>query len=340
MNVEPASANPAVTGAIRHAARMTGADFKYLLATAQVESSLNPNAQVATSSARGLFQFIEQTWMSTLKEQGGALGYGRYANAIVRTPTGQYAVSDPRLYDKVMSLRDDPTANAVMAGAFTKSNAGKLAAALGRKASEGELYVAHFLGPNGAARLIGTAQTTPRANAVEMFPGAASSNPSIFFDRQGRPNGVGEVYRALINRYASARAVPAAAPEVPPVAMAKPPAMPTGPRPVLAPDLAQLANAYAAVAPQTPPLATFDGFNGLFRTEAARDEAVAPVVSALWGAPGSGQGAAPTMPTVLPDSSEVPTVSTAVPQPASKPTPLDLFQDQARDVRALFRGRV
>ena len=57
---------------------MTGADFKYLLATAQVESNLNPNAGAATSSARGLFQFIEQTWLRTLKEQGPALGYGPY----------------------------------------------------------------------------------------------------------------------------------------------------------------------------------------------------------------------------------------------------------------------
>jgi soluble lytic murein transglycosylase-like protein len=71
MNVEPTGTNPTVTGAIRQAARMTGADFKYLLATAQVESNLNPNAQAATSSARGLFQFTEQTWLTTLKEQGG-----------------------------------------------------------------------------------------------------------------------------------------------------------------------------------------------------------------------------------------------------------------------------
>jgi hypothetical protein len=75
MNIEPTGTQPTATGAIRQAARMTGADFKYLLATAQVESSLNPSAQATSSSARGLFQFIEQTWLSTLKEQGGALGY-------------------------------------------------------------------------------------------------------------------------------------------------------------------------------------------------------------------------------------------------------------------------
>jgi soluble lytic murein transglycosylase-like protein len=55
MNVEQTASLPAVTGAIRQAARTTGADFKYLLATAQVESNLNPNAQAPTSSARGLW---------------------------------------------------------------------------------------------------------------------------------------------------------------------------------------------------------------------------------------------------------------------------------------------
>src|SRR5262245_54351942 len=140
MVVEPTGqTSPLVSGAIRHAARMTGANFQYLLATAQVESNLNATAANPTSSARRLFQFVEQTWLATLKEQGPALGYSRYANAIVRTPGGQYAVADQRAYDKVMSLREDPSANALMAGAFTRANAGKLAAALGRHATEGEL---------------------------------------------------------------------------------------------------------------------------------------------------------------------------------------------------------
>src|SRR5262249_10445515 len=84
MNIEPTGTPTAATGAIRQAARMTGADFKYLLATAQVESNLNPNAQARAWSARGLFQFIEQTGLSTLKERGMALGSAPYANAISR----------------------------------------------------------------------------------------------------------------------------------------------------------------------------------------------------------------------------------------------------------------
>ena len=77
-----------VTGAIRDAARVTGAGFEYLLNTAIRESNLNPNAKAKTSSATGLFQFIDQTWLGTMKQSGASLGYGKYADAISRTSSG------------------------------------------------------------------------------------------------------------------------------------------------------------------------------------------------------------------------------------------------------------
>jgi Transglycosylase SLT domain len=209
MNVDPTGTRATVTGAIRQAAQLTGASFKYLLATAQVESNLNPNAQVATSSAKGLFQFIDQTWLSTLKEQGPALGYGPYADAIARTSTGEYAVTDPKMAKAVMNLRSDPNASAVMAAAFTKANGDKLAARLGRDPTEGELYIAHFLGSAGAGRLISIADSRPHTPAAAVFPNAAHSNPSIFYDRQGQARSASEVYRILVGRYQNARGVSA-----------------------------------------------------------------------------------------------------------------------------------
>src|SRR6204780_1083791 len=84
------TAGSAVIGAIRQAAQATGTSFQYLLATAQVESGLNPQAGAATSSASGLFQFVEQTWLGTMKQSGAALGYGQYADAITKTGSGRY----------------------------------------------------------------------------------------------------------------------------------------------------------------------------------------------------------------------------------------------------------
>jgi hypothetical protein len=331
MIVEPTGSNT-VTGAIRQAARMTGADFKYLLATAQVESNLNPNAQVSTSSARGLFQFIEQTWLTTLKEQGPALGYAPYANAITRTPSGQYAVGDARMYDAVMNLRSDPSANALMAGAFTRANAGKLAERLGRSPTEGELYVAHFLGPTGAGRLISLADSAPGTPAASVFPSPARANPTIFFDGGGRARSVAEVYRVLVGRYDVARGSPPSTPTM--VAAAKE----NGPvQKPFAPDTAQVAQAYAAAAQPRPVIGDSGPmFHGLFRT-GATEEAVAPLISALWSAP-------------MPVADDQPKPAPATkPKPAAKPEPLpqspsgselSLFQDQPADARALFRGRV
>src|SRR5271170_4001331 len=127
-----------VTGAIRQAAQATGTSFQYLLATAQVESGLNPQAGASTSSARGLFQFIEQTWLATLKQSGASLGYGQYSDAITKTASGKYEVADPTMRGTILKLRNDPTANAAMAGAFTKENAALLSQRLGRSPSEGE----------------------------------------------------------------------------------------------------------------------------------------------------------------------------------------------------------
>ena len=189
-----------VTGAIRGAAQATGASFEYLLATAQVESGFNPHAAASTSSAGGLYQFIDQTWLGMLKDAGPGLGYGRYANAIVRSPSGHFEVPDPAMRQEIMALRKNPTANAVMAGAFTQQNSAQLSAQLGRNPSEGELYIAHFLGPAGAAKLIGAAASSPQASAAAMFPGAASANPSIFYDRQGHAHSASDVYGALVRR--------------------------------------------------------------------------------------------------------------------------------------------
>src|SRR3954452_24975457 len=124
-----------VTGAIRDAARVTGAGFEYLLNTALRESNLNPSAKAKTSSATGLFQFIDQTWLGTMKQSGGSLGYGKYADAISKTGCGRYVVNDPAVRQQILALRKDPTANSLMAGAFSNSNAKVLTDRLGRKPS-------------------------------------------------------------------------------------------------------------------------------------------------------------------------------------------------------------
>src|SRR5580698_10357547 len=168
--ITPGRAATAVTSAIRGAAQATGVSFNYLLATAKIESGLDPNMTMKSSSASGLFQFIDQTWLGTMKQAGPALGYGSYANAILRTSSGRYFVQDPEMRREIMRLRSDPTANATMAGVFTQQNAAALSKRIGRSPTDGELYIAHFLGPGGAGKLIAAAGNNPQATAADMFP--------------------------------------------------------------------------------------------------------------------------------------------------------------------------
>src|SRR5664279_4445655 len=125
MSVDPSNAtataglDPArqrVAGAIKQAANTTGTSFEYLLTTAKMESDFNPRAGASTSSAHGLFQFIDQTWLGTVKEAGTQLGYGQYADAISKSSSGSYSVSDPGARSAILKLRDDPVAASAMAG--------------------------------------------------------------------------------------------------------------------------------------------------------------------------------------------------------------------------------
>ncbi len=194
-----------ITGAISQAARSTGISFEYLVTTAQIESRLNPKAQAPTSSASGLYQFIDQTWLGTLKKAGASLGLGQYADAISKTADGHYTVDDPNMRTEIMQLRHDPSASALMAGAFTRNNETQLASVIGRQPSEGELYIAHFLGSGGAGKLISAAADQPQANAAKMFPHAAGANRSVFYDRSGHTRSVAGVYGELNRRYQMAR---------------------------------------------------------------------------------------------------------------------------------------
>jgi hypothetical protein len=287
------AAGSAVTGAIRQASQATGTSFNYLLATAQVESGLNPQAGASTSSARGLFQFIDTTWLATMKQYGPALGYGRYADAITTDASGNYVVRDPATRSEILKLRSDPTANAVMAGAFTQANASALSERLGRSPSEGELYIAHFLGAGGASRLIALAATNPHAKAADT---------SIFYDRTGAARSLAHVRNVLTARYDVARGsqdrpaftAQAATATAPTSAASSTTATTAAP----APDTAGIAHAFASAIPTLKPDDKLQVFRGLF-ADGGRAAPFAPVVSALWGVPNaapSGSGTPPQKP--------------------------------------------
>lgn len=193
----PAAAG-GVAAAVRQGADRSGVSFDFLLKTATRESSLDPNAAAATSSATGLFQFIEQTWLASVKADGGKYGLQRYADAIDVGAGGRMTVSDPALRREILALRKDPQASAALAGELAKRNGATLAAALGRAPSEGELYIAHVMGAGGARALIGQADATPNAAAARYFPAEAAANRNLFYARNGAPLSLAQLRERLI----------------------------------------------------------------------------------------------------------------------------------------------
>lgn len=189
---------------IERAARETGADFDFLLQTAARESSFDAGARARTSSAAGLFQFIEQTWLAMVHRHGDKHGYGELAAAVEQGADGRFTVADPQRRDEILDLRFDPEAASVMAGELASENAATLRGAIGREPTTGELYAAHFLGARGAAALINAAQADPAQRADALFPQAASANRPVFFEA-----GQAVTVAGLLERLTGERAVTA-----------------------------------------------------------------------------------------------------------------------------------
>ncbi|HEV2559798.1 MAG TPA: transglycosylase SLT domain-containing protein [Microvirga sp.] len=278
-----------VVDAIRQGAEKTGVGFDYLLKTAQRESALNPGAKAPTSSATGLFQFIEQTWLGLIKSEGAKAGLPDMAQVVSTRQDGTHAVTDPRMRQAILELRQDPEVASVMAGALTQKNREQLTAELGREPSGADLYIAHFLGARGAADLIRTAERSPGRAAAADFPDAAGANRTIFYDRDGRARGAGEVYAMLAQSHAGTSAAPAFAPD----------------RPLA--------------------FAQTDGpaFHGLFQT-AGRSGAVSEAVAKLWR---TGRGEAGVQTAALaffPNSTGASTLRDAVPSAENAPAAVPL----------------
>lgn len=196
-----------VEAAIRRASSATGVDFDFLMKTARRESAMNPAARARTSSAAGLFQFIEQTWLATVKRHGARHGYGQYADLIHQGADGRWRV-EGSARNVVLDLRFDPQAASTMAAELASSNAAYLRGRTGREPGAGDLYAAHFLGPAGAARLMEAVATRPDASAAALFPEAAAANRPIFY-RNGRAATVAEVHANLQRTAGDGPAAPA-----------------------------------------------------------------------------------------------------------------------------------
>lgn len=163
----------ALKDTILGAAKMVGVDGKLMAAMAAIESGFNYAVKAGSSSAKGLFQFIDDTWNYMLKHFGPKYGIAPGTPAT------------------------DPRANALMGAEYIKMNLGALDGQIGRPVTDTDIYMAHFLGSGGARTFL---KSDPNAIASQILPKAASANPTIFYDKTGAPRTVGQVYQLMQDR--------------------------------------------------------------------------------------------------------------------------------------------
>jgi hypothetical protein len=189
-----------IQSAIAVASQRTGIDFNYLLGQAQVESGFRANAKAGTSSATGLYQFVDQSWLGVVKAHGAEHGMGWAADSITQTSSGRYVVSDPATRRAILGLRNDPTASSLMAAAHASDNKEALETSLNRPATGTDLYMAHFLGLGGARSFLTAMDSNPNRSGASMFPAAARANRSIFYTAGGQPRTLSDIYSRFSDR--------------------------------------------------------------------------------------------------------------------------------------------
>lgn len=216
-----------IINAVQEASAKTGVDFSFLMAKASAESGFNPQAKAQHSSARGLYQFISDTWLHMVKNYGDKFGLGQYADKI-EIKNGKACVGDCKTRDAILNLRNNPEISALMAGAYSAENKAYLKAHTDAHVGATELSIAHFMGAGGAAKFLNDRAKNGAASAAAAFPHEAKVNKHVFYDASGKPRSLNEVYDYFAHRItggsapapasatcAAEEATPAKAPAIP-----------------------------------------------------------------------------------------------------------------------------
>ena len=173
-----------VVSAIKTASAKTGVSFSYLMEKAAAESNFNPTVKAKTSSATGLFQFIESTWMDMVNKHGE-----------------KHGINPNQPKHALLNLRKNPTMAAVMAAEFAADNKTHLEQNMGGKIGNTELYFAHFMGAGGASKFLSQLKKNPMAIGAEIFPREARANQGVFYNKDGSARSLKQIYNFFDKKF-------------------------------------------------------------------------------------------------------------------------------------------
>ena len=160
-----------VKDTIISAAKLVGVDPALMAGVAAVESGFNPGAKASTSSASGLFQFINSTWSAMIKKYGSKYGIPNNASPM------------------------DGRINSILGAAYIKENA-QIVKGIKGGVNPADVYMAHFMGGGGVRKFLTAMRSNPNASAAALFPDAAKANKSIFYNN-GTARTLQEVYNLM-----------------------------------------------------------------------------------------------------------------------------------------------
>ncbi len=205
-----------VIHAVADAAKRTGTDFSFLMEKAAAESGFKTDAKAKSSSATGLFQFIDSTWLMMVKQYGAKYGLGQLASQI-EVKNGKACVGDCTVKREILDLRKNPEVSALMAGEFSADNRDYLEAHTDGKVGRTEMYLAHFLGAGSAAKFLNNRAKDGDTAAAQLFPHEAAANKNVFFDASGNARSLDDVYNRFAAKFKgdSVAPAPASAPAAP-----------------------------------------------------------------------------------------------------------------------------
>lgn len=169
-----------VVDSIRRGADRARVDPVMLMAIADKESAFATDVKASTSSATGLFQFIESTWLRAIREFGPRYGLDADA-ALVEGADEKPFVADAAERARILDMRTYPYLSALMAAECLKSARLRLANVVGREPTVGETYLTHFLGSQSAELFMQKLVAQPKVAAASVFKAPARANKPIFY---------------------------------------------------------------------------------------------------------------------------------------------------------------
>jgi len=193
-----------ILAAVDEASQSTGVSFTYLMNKASTESNFKSDAKAKTSSATGLYQFIDRTWLDMVDRYGAKYGLTDEAEAISRDSSGKMKVSDKATRKEILELRKDPRISALMAGEYAAENRRYLENALDRPINDTDLYLAHFLGAGGAENFLKGMAENPNGKAAHYVPAAAGANHNVFYTKGGDARTLQQVYDRFAAKFEAA----------------------------------------------------------------------------------------------------------------------------------------